>query len=128
MAVAAAPLPPSRIATVAVRRVVVLVVAAIVLAAVHVRWRPATVCLLRGLTGVPCPFCGGTTAMVDLGRGDPGAAIQASPLGLIMLATWPFLGSLSGPSWWRDRRWRWSLIAVLLLASEFYELTRFHLL
>src|SRR5260370_17552244 len=41
---------------------------------------PHTVCPFRMLTGLPCPFCGGTHAGIDLGRGHPVAALRASPL------------------------------------------------
>jgi hypothetical protein len=41
--------------------------------------RPRCACC-GGLTGLPCPACGGTTAMVALGRGQWGAALAASPL------------------------------------------------
>src|SRR5258708_37301922 len=41
---------------------------------------PHTVCPFRMLTGLPCPFCGGAHAGIDLGRGHPVAALRASPL------------------------------------------------
>lgn len=37
-------------------------------------------CLLRALTGVPCPACGLTTAAVACVRGDWPAALAANPL------------------------------------------------
>lgn len=42
-------------------------------------------CPLRALTGIPCPFCGGTTAAVDLVRGRFGDALATSPL-VVLLA------------------------------------------
>src|SRR5215475_1136139 len=55
---------------------------------------PHTVCPLRMLTGLPCPFCGGTHAGIDLGRGHPVAALRASPLavcGAVAVITLPML-------------------------------------
>ena len=42
--------------------------------------RPATLCLLRAATGVPCPFCGTTTAAVRLAGGDVLGALAANPV------------------------------------------------
>jgi hypothetical protein len=69
-------------------------VVVLVLAQIHPRHRPATVCLLRGMTGIPCPFCGGTTAAVHIGRADVMGALKASPLavfGAPVVAAWPVL-------------------------------------
>ena len=43
---------------------------------------PGIVCPLRALTGVPCPFCGLTTSVVDSAHGDVHGALAASPAGL----------------------------------------------
>jgi hypothetical protein len=43
---------------------------------------PGMACPLRALTGVPCPFCGMTTSVVDSARGDVHGALAASPAGL----------------------------------------------
>jgi hypothetical protein len=39
-------------------------------------------CLLRGLTGLPCPGCGITTSLLALARGDMAAAWTANPAGV----------------------------------------------
>lgn len=127
MTAVAAPVPRHPARTVGGRLVAVVAVA-ILLAAVHLPWRPRTLCLLRELTGVPCPFCGGTTAMVRLGDGDLRGAVSASPLALAMVAYWPFLGVVRPPGWLRARRTRWALIGVILVAAELFQLARFHLL
>jgi hypothetical protein len=114
------------VSTVALR-FAALAVTAVVLAAVHVR-RPATFCLLRATTGVPCPFCGGTTAAVRLGRGDLRGALAASPLAVLMLGVWPFLGVVGPPQWWQRRAARWSLLAATLVGAEVWQLLRFGLI
>ena len=75
-----------------VARAAAVVVVALALAAVVLPWRPATLCGLRAVTGVPCPLCGGTTAMVQLGSGRPLEALAASPvaaLGAPLWVAWP---------------------------------------
>jgi len=59
-------------------------------------WQPMphTVCPFRMMTGLPCPFCGGTHAGIDLGLGHPVAALRASPLavcGAVAVITLPML-------------------------------------
>ncbi|MBV9098906.1 MAG: DUF2752 domain-containing protein [Frankiaceae bacterium] len=100
----------------------------VVLAAVHVR-RPATFCVLRATTGVPCPFCGGTTAAVDLGHGRFAAAMAASPLALVLLASAPALGVVRAPEWWwRHRRRCLAIVLVVLAIAEVWQLKRFGLI
>ena len=64
-------------------------IAALALANLHVPGRPATLCPFRAVTGLPCPFCGGTTAAVRLGRFDVLGALRANPvvvLGAVLVA------------------------------------------
>lgn len=42
-------------------------------------------CPLRTLTGVPCPFCGSTTSVEDVFRGHLLGAVEASPLGPVVI-------------------------------------------
>jgi len=107
------------------RRYAMVVLAAVGLAALHLRHRPATVCIFREVTGLPCPFCGGTTAAVRLGHGHIGGALAASPLAVAMLATWPLLNVVRPPLWWRSRRLRWAALALVLIGSEIWQLVRF---
>ena len=79
------------------QRVAVGGVAALVLANLHVPGRPATLCPFRALTGVPCPFCGGTTAAVNLGHFDALGALRANPVvvaGAVALVTMPAMLAL----------------------------------
>ncbi len=45
--------------------------------------RPATLCPLRALTGIPCPICGTTTAAVRLGHFDVVGALRANPFTIV---------------------------------------------
>src|SRR5690349_18473204 len=93
-------------------------------------------CPLRTLTGVPCPFCGMTTATVSLTHGEWGSAAAANPLAYLLAAlvagTIPVLlaratGLVSGPRPWSvamRRRARWAM-AVLVGLSWLFQLHRF---
>jgi hypothetical protein len=115
-------------ALVVVRRYALLAVALVALASVHLRDRPASLCLLRSLTGVPCPFCGGTTSAVQLGSGDLRAAFVTSPIAPLMLAAFPLLGRLRTAAWWPPRPVRWGLVLAVLVVAEVWQLARFDLI
>lgn len=92
-------------------------------------WRPPTLCLLRGLTGIPCPFCGGTTALVQLGRADVAAALAASPLvvlGAPLWVLWPRLRPALAARFEAGalRRALVASLAVALVASQLWQLHR----
>jgi hypothetical protein len=121
-----APSVPARVVlTTAARRYAGVALLAVILAAVHLRHRPATVCLFRELTGCPCPLCGGTTAAVDLGHGDVRAALGASPFAVGLLGLGPLLSTLEPPRWWQVKRNRWIVTCVILAVSEIWQLVRF---
>ena len=122
-----APAPPARGVRIALR-VAGLGLLVVLLASVHIRTRPATLCTLRAVTGVPCPFCGGTTAASDLGHGDMRAALAASPLAVLMLGLAPFAGIVRMPFVPTRRRVRWSLVLAVLACAEVWQLARFGLL
>lgn len=43
-------------------------------------------CMFKNATGVPCPSCGSTRAMVMLVKGDFFASVMMNPIGLILSA------------------------------------------
>jgi hypothetical protein len=101
----------------------------------HTGW-PGLPCPLRTLTGVPCPFCGMTTATVAISHGRWGSAAAASPLvypvAALVAGTIPVLlarsaGWAPGPRPWPEavrRRTRWA-VAVLIALSWLFQLHRF---
>jgi Protein of unknown function (DUF2752) len=98
---------------------------------------PHTVCPFRMLTGLPCPFCGGTHAGIDLGRGHPLAALRASPLavcGAAALITLPMLRKTGLAERWRRLPAKTRNTAAItgivaaLAVSEVWQLARFGLL
>jgi len=113
-----------------------LVPAAIAYPAVHALTGFAPVCPLRRFTGVPCPFCGGTTAATDLAGGRLGDALAANPFvpalavllaGVLVLVGARALGWAAPPrSWPRDRQRTGALIAgALVAASWIFQLGRY---
>lgn len=109
-------------------RILALASLAVVLGAIHIPGRPRTLCTLRSMTGVPCPFCGGTTAVVDLGQGRIVDAVAASPLAVALMVALPFRGITSLGRLWRNPTTRWVVIATGLIAAELWQLHRFALL
>lgn len=105
-------------------RLVVVLVAAVLLGQVHPKHRPALVCPLRAVTGIPCPFCGGTTAAAHVGRADLLAAVRASPLAVVgapVVAVWPVLRRQLARV---PRRAQVAALAVGVAGSELWQLHR----
>ncbi|HEX9030396.1 MAG TPA: DUF2752 domain-containing protein [Streptosporangiaceae bacterium] len=98
---------------------------------------PHTICPFRMLTGLPCPFCGGTHAGIDLGRGNPVAALRASPLavcGAVAVITLPMLRKTGLAERWRHLPAKTRSAAAItgivaaLTFSEVWQLVRFGLM
>ena len=66
---------------------------------------PAIICLLRQLTGIPCPTCGMTRSFCAVGRGDLGAAFRQHPLGPPAFLAFVLLLVRSGGIALTGRRW-----------------------
>jgi uncharacterized protein DUF2752 len=93
-------------------------------------------CPLRTLTGVPCPFCGMTTATVAITHGEWRAAAAANPLvyliAALVVCTIPVLvaratGRASAPRPWSAtarHRTGWAMGCVVGL-SWLFQLHRF---
>lgn len=91
----------------------------------HIPGNPGIPCPLRTLTGVPCPFCGLTTSVEAVMRGDFHAALVANPFGLVAVAF--ALALLVRPRW--ERVNVPAIVLVLGVAvSWLFELHRYHFL
>ena len=123
---------PERLAVVAAA----LVPAAIAYPAVHAATGFAPVCPLREVTGVPCPFCGGTTAATALADGRLADALAANPFvpalavvlaGVLLVVAARALGLVAPPrSWPRDRQRTGALVAGALVAASWsFQLVRY---
>lgn len=72
-------------------------------------WPPDTVCLVKALTGVPCPSCGTTRSVQAILLGRFKEAAWINPLGyvalsaLIFLPLWTIADMLSGRSSFREQ-------------------------
>jgi Protein of unknown function (DUF2752) len=117
-----------------VTRGAVLVAGVVGLAALRLPGRPATLCLLRATTGIPCPFCGFTTAGVHLGHADIVGAAASSPLAVATCVGFilaPFIRRSPLAIRWRAMPPRWrqvvpvTAILTVLAASEIWQLIRF---
>jgi hypothetical protein len=45
----------------------------------------STPCLVKHVTGIPCPSCGTTTAMIELVQGNVLSSMLINPFGLVMM-------------------------------------------
>jgi hypothetical protein len=46
--------------------------------------QPVPLCLFHRVTGLPCPFCGGTRSFAAMAHGNIGAAAHVYPIGPLM--------------------------------------------
>jgi hypothetical protein len=72
---------------------------------------PSLVCPLRAATGIPCPLCGMTRAVVAAVHGHVGASLAFNPGGVVVLAL--ALVALVRPQWLSRMRLPWWSFAAL---------------
>jgi len=73
---------------------------------------PPLACPLRSLTGVPCPFCGMTRAVVAAAHGHLSASLAFNPAGILVLAL--AVVAIFRPAWpARLHVPMWSLFSIL---------------
>jgi hypothetical protein len=73
---------------------------------------PGVACPFRALTGVPCPLCGMTRAVVAAAHGHAGASLAFNPGGVIVLLI--AVVAIVRPAWVaRLQLPAWSLVAIV---------------
>lgn len=77
-------------------------------------------CPLKRLTGIPCPTCGATRAVLTLVQGQFVGALQINPLVIFVLCTLPVLLRYNC----RLRNWVWAIFAVAVLCNWAYVIFR----
>lgn len=83
-----------------------------------------TICLLKNLTNIPCPGCGGTRAVLALAGGRIFEALSFNPLSTLLLLFSPFLlfawhhnRKLPPANRWHPGRVFWFITLALVLAN-----------
>jgi hypothetical protein len=87
-----------------------MLAAAAVLPALPVH--PSVACPLRTATGIPCPFCGMTRAVIAAAHGHLGTSLAFNPGGIVVLAL--AVVALLRPQWLARLRLPWWSFAVVL--------------
>jgi Protein of unknown function (DUF2752) len=95
------------------------------LALPHLPGNPGLPCPLRTVTGVPCPFCGLTTSVKAVLRGNGHAAWAANPFGLLAVA---LAGAMVLRPKWRHLSLPTVVVVAGVATSWLFELHRYHFL
>ena len=95
--------------------------AAVVLPLVPIAVGPP--CMLRTITGIPCPLCGTTRAVTAAVHGDLLGSLWFNPAGLLVVVT-----AVVVLAAWRVRRitipiWTFSLVLALMWAYQLFKFT-----
>ncbi len=86
-------------------------------------------CPLLASTGIPCPFCGMTTSVEALLRGNLIGSLESNPFGiLVVLVALTILLIPSLKTFVFSSRHAKFYIPLFLLASWIFQLFRFHIL
>jgi hypothetical protein len=73
---------------------------------------PEVACPLRALTGIPCPLCGMTRAIIAAAHGHAGQSLAFNPGGVILLLL--AVVAIVRPAWLaRLQLPAWSLLAII---------------
>ncbi|MDQ1392427.1 MAG: hypothetical protein QOK39_532 [Acidimicrobiaceae bacterium] len=91
----------------------------------HLPGNPGLPCPLRSVTGVPCPFCGLTTSVKAVLRGDGHGAWAANPFGLVLVALAVFVAVRPR---WRVLSVPSAVVVAAVAVSWVFELHRYHFL
>jgi hypothetical protein len=97
---------------------------------------PGILCPLRRMTGIPCPLCGSTGAVLALSRGHVWQAVVSNPAAVVLVAC---CAAAFAPQRWRDpllargraarqrvpAAGRLAMTVLTVLALWAYELHRF---
>jgi hypothetical protein len=107
-------------------RAALITIVAVPAAWIHHHHDPGPLCPLRRLTGLPCPVCGSTTLVMELGAGRPLAALAANPMTMLALCALVLAPIGAGRWWWRlTGRHQITLLSVALALSWVWQLHRF---
>jgi hypothetical protein len=75
-------------------------------------FHPAVACPLRAATGVPCPFCGMTRAVVAAVHGHVATSLAFNPAGIVVLVL--AVVAIVRPAWLsRLRAPFWTVLAIV---------------
>ena len=77
------------------------------------RWLDIS-CLLRSLTGIPCPTCGGTRAMLSLLRLDFSSYWYYHPLALPLSAAFLLVFHVGKLSRWKKQIYIYTAVVIIL--------------
>ncbi len=108
---------------------------------VHDRQPAVTICMVKTVTGLPCPSCGTTRSLTNLLEGNITGSLLINPLGviaLILMVVLPlwitvdyfrkkdsfFHYYTSAESFLTQRRWAFAVFAILVAANWWWNIEK----